>query len=156
ASAALVNQPLAHHDASAPVAESSRQASSTAEKLPHQPDIGRRWEAHQALEQIIAYVRQRQPAQALHALDSLLAQDLFSHDHAAYVSLFAIFSCSDQPPLLAYAQQVLTTEPALVHEHHTGGRTLLHDVAANGSLSVLTTLLSLGADPNAIDQYGHT
>jgi ankyrin repeat protein len=51
---------------------------------------------------------------------------------------------------------MLVSAPLLVRERYTYDRTLLHEVAGQGSLLIVEYLLNLGADPNARDQWGHT
>jgi ankyrin repeat protein len=58
--------------------------------------------------------------------------------------------------LLAYVRESVTRHPHLIHEPIRHGRTLLHEAAAAGSLSVTELLLTAGAEPDARDFGGHT
>ena len=71
-------------------------------------------------------------------------------------SLLAVMSGSGDPALLDYTRQKLLDNPGLAHERYTYGRTLLHEVAGAGSVAIVELLLRLGADPNAVDRFGHT
>ena len=119
-------------------------------------DIEQRWHTQRTLEEAVAAVREGDADYALMLIESPLLQTCFKRDHAAYLSLLAIFSGSDYPTLLQYVRQQLISHPELVHEPYTRGRILLHEVAANGSLPVVELLLRLGANPSAPDGAGHT
>jgi hypothetical protein len=108
------------------------------------------------LEEVIAAVRKGDADLALTLTESNLLQTYFNRDHAAFLSLLAIFSGSAHPALLHYVCQELISHPELVQESYTYARILLHEVAANGSLPIVELLLHLGANPNATDQFGHT
>lgn len=58
--------------------------------------------------------------------------------------------------LLRYVSEKVTRDPALVHERLRYGRTLLQEAAGAGNLSMTELLLTMGADPNARDNSGHT
>jgi truncated hemoglobin YjbI len=75
---------------------------------------------------------------------------------AVQVGLFALMIGSGQDALVEYVREKVTRDPALVHERIRFGRSLLQESAAAGNLSVTELLLSLGADPNARDNSGHT
>lgn len=119
-------------------------------------DIAQRWHTQRLLEEIVAAVRKGQADHALKLLESASLQTYFDRDYAAFLSLLAIFSGSDQPVLLHYVSQKLLNNPELVQQRYTYGRTLLHEVAGNGSQTIVELLLRLGAHPNATDQLGHT
>jgi ankyrin repeat protein len=57
--------------------------------------------------------------------------------------------------MLEYVCAKLTSDRALAQEHYPG-RTLLHEAAAAGNLSIAELLLRLGADPDSRDSGGHT
>ncbi|HEX6481809.1 MAG TPA: ankyrin repeat domain-containing protein [Ktedonobacteraceae bacterium] len=119
-------------------------------------DIAGRWQAQRMLEEMIAAVRQGNAENVLALLESPDVQASFTRDRAAFLSFLAILSTSSQRALLDYVRQTLVTTPELVQERYTYDRTLLHEVAGQGSLPVVELLLQLGADPNARDQWGHT
>jgi ankyrin repeat protein len=108
------------------------------------------------LEEMIVAVRQGNVDAVLAVLESPVVQTSFTWDRAAFLSFLAILSSSSQRALLDYVRQTLVTLPELVHERYTYGRSLLHEVAGQGSLPIVELLLHLGADPNARDQWGHT
>src|SRR5262249_44374511 len=83
-------------------------------------------------------------------------QTTLRQDRAALMSVLALLSGSAQVPLLRYVEERLIADSALALERYPAGRTLLHEVAGQGSPSIVQLLLRLGADPNAADQWGHT
>ena len=119
-------------------------------------DIAQRWQAQRMLEEMIAAVRQENADAVLALLESPVVQASFTRDRAAFLSFLVILSSSSQRALLDYVRQTLVTIPLLVQERYTYDRTLLHEVAGQGGLSIVELLLHLGADPNARDQLGHT
>jgi truncated hemoglobin YjbI len=156
ASAYLIN----HHQAEAnEPALSSKHPVESQQEPPadsiHQ-DIARRWHTQRTLEEIVAAVRKGNADNALKLLESTLLQTYFDRDYAAFLSLLAIFSGSDHPILLHYVSQKLLNNPELAQPRYTYGRTLLHEVTGNGSQFIVELLLRIGADPNAVDQSGHT
>jgi truncated hemoglobin YjbI/ankyrin repeat protein len=151
ASVALINQPPGAANLSLLSSDPLLEDQNEPETSPLHQDIAQRWEAHLTLEQLIAAVRQGEAEQALTLLEHLLVQATFTRDRAAFLSLLALFSGSQQEALLEYVRQKLISEPALAREH-----TLLYAAARQGSLPIVELLLHLGADPNASDGYGHT
>jgi ankyrin repeat protein len=119
-------------------------------------DIAQRWQGQRMLEEMIVAVRQENADAVLAVIESPVVQASFTRDRAAFLSFLAILSSSSQRALLDYVRQTLVTIPELVQERYTYGRTLLHEVAGQGSLPMVELLLQLGADPNARDQSGHT
>ncbi len=119
-------------------------------------EIAWRWQAQQMLEEMVAAVRQGNAGMALAMIEDPILQDSFTRDHAAFLSLLAMLSNSNQAALLDYVRQRLVTTPELVQERYTYGRTLLHEVAGQGKLVIVELLLQLGADPNARDRWEHT
>jgi ankyrin repeat protein/truncated hemoglobin YjbI len=119
-------------------------------------DIAQRWHTQRTLEEIVAAVRKGNADHALKLLESTSLQTYFDRDYAAFLSLLAIFSGSDHPVLLHYVSQKLLNNPELVQQRYPYGRTLLHEVAGNGSLAIMELLLRLGADPNTVDQAERT
>ncbi|HEY6411723.1 MAG TPA: ankyrin repeat domain-containing protein [Ktedonobacteraceae bacterium] len=120
-----------------------------------QQDIAQRWQAQQMLEKMVAAVRQENAETVLALLERPVVQFVFVRDRAACLSFLAILSSSRKPTLLDSVRQMLVSDPGLAQERYTSGRTLLHEVAGQGSLSIVELLLQLGADPNAADQLGH-
>ena len=119
-------------------------------------DIARRWQAQRMLEEMIAAVRQGNADAVLALLESPVVQASFTRDRAAFLSFLAILSSSSQRALLDYVRQALVSDLPLVQERYTSDRTLLHEVAGQGSLAMVEFLLHLRADPNARDQWDHT
>jgi len=119
-------------------------------------EIGQRWKVQRAIDEAVAAVRRGDAQRAIALTESSLVRTYFERDRMAFVSLLAVMTASGQPALLDYVRQRLLVEPGLAHERHTYGRTLLHDAAGSGTLAMVKLLLQLGADPNAMDEAGHT
>lgn len=156
ASAYLINQPQkTANDVALPAVPLSAEQQEPEGSLLQQ-DMAFRWEAHQALEQVIAAIRHQDAEQALHLLESSVLQDHFRRERAAWLNPLALLSKSKQPILLDYVEHQLNRDPALVAECYMGDRTLLHEVAGQGNVRIVDVLVRLGADPNASDGYGQT
>ena len=155
-SAFLINQPPEAANESPSLLESPIGYQNESETSRIHQDIARRWQAQRMLEEMIAAVRQGNSDAVLVMLESPIVQASFIRDRAAFLSFLAILSSSSQRALLDYVCQMLVSDPLLVQERYTYDRTLLHEVAGQGSLPIVEFLLHLGADPNARDQLGHT
>jgi hemoglobin len=156
ASAYLINQPQNSANASALPAVPQQAEQQEPEGSHLQQDMAFRWEAHQMLEQVIVAIRHQEADQALRLLESRVLQDHFRRERAAWLNPLALLSKSKQPILLDYVEHQLNRDPALVTERYMGDRTLLHEIAGQGNVRIVATLLRLGADPNASDGYGQT
>lgn len=119
-------------------------------------ELGARWNGLRAVEEAVAAIRNGDADAALALIDGPVLQAHFKRDLAALQSLLALMSVSGHAGLLDYVVRELRRNPAPVRERYYFGRTLLHDVAARGSLPITALLLELGADPGALDHYGHT
>jgi ankyrin repeat protein len=150
-SAALINQPPRAVNLSLCSSDPLLKDQHGPETSPLHQDIARRWEAHLALEQLVAAVRQGEAEQALTLLEHPLVQAVFFRDRAALLSLLGLFSGSQQETLLEYVHQKLISDPALARE-----RALLYAAARQGNVSIVELLLHLGADPSVSDGHGHT
>ena len=60
-----------------------------------------------------------------------------------------------RPGLAGFVCQTLQANPALTTARFSG-RALLHLACASGAIQVVSCLLALGADPDAVDRGGHT
>lgn len=122
-------------------------------------DVGQeltwRWTRQRALEAIIHAARQGDAKRALTLMAHPLVEICLREDRATMLSLLAVMGLSGSADLLDYVRRRLEGEPQLVRERHACGRTLLHDAAGGWNPGVIALLLRLGADPNAVDQYGH-
>jgi truncated hemoglobin YjbI len=73
-----------------------------------------------------------------------------------HCGLFALMIHSGQDALVEYVRERVTRDPAMVHARVRYGRTLLQEAAAAGNRPMTEFLLTMGADPNARDNSGHT
>jgi len=155
-SAYFMNQPSGATDDSPSLQErpGGDQAEREASRL-HQ-EIQERWQAQRMLEELVEASRRGNAEVVLAVIETPVMQALFTRDHGAFLSLFAILSCSRHPALVDYARRKLVATPGLVHERSTYDLTLLHVLAGQGSLAMVALLLQMGADPNAQNPPGHT
>ena len=116
-------------------------------------EISCRWEAQTQLDDAVAAMRSGNTDRAISLAGSLALQTCARSLHSG---LLALMIRSGHEVLLGYVRERVTRDPAVVHERLRHGRTLLHEAAAAGSLSVTELLLSSGADPDAREGGGHT
>jgi len=116
-------------------------------------EISRRWEAQTQLDEAVAAIRSGNTDRAISLAESSALQTCARSVHSG---LLALMIRSGHDVMLGYVRERVTRDPALAHERIRHGRTLLHEAAAAGSLSVTELLLSMGADPDARDGGGHT
>jgi len=155
-SAYFMNQPSGTTDDSPSLQElpEGDQVEREASRL-HQ-EIKARWQAQRMLEELVAASRQGNVKVVLAVIETPVMQAVFTRDHGAFLSLFAILSCSSHPALVDYARRKLVATPGLVHERYTYDLTLLHVLAGQGRLAMVELLLQMGADPNAQNHSGQT
>jgi truncated hemoglobin YjbI len=115
-------------------------------------EIAKNWDMLRAIEEAVAAVRKGDANTAIALAEGSLLQTCFGRDRGALLSLLAMMSGLAPE----YVRGKLLNDRDIVKERYTYGRTLLHDVAGEGDLPIVELLLSLGADPNAKDQAGHT
>ncbi len=115
-------------------------------------EIALRWEAQTTVDQAVAAIRRRDANRTVVLAESLIAK---GYGQPLIPGLLAQMVRSGQNSLLDYVRLKLTNDPARAQERYAG-RTLLHEAAAAGSLTMVQFLLALGADPNARDGGGHT
>ena len=115
-------------------------------------EIAHRWEAQTKLDEAVAAIRGGDGNRAVALAES---SALSTYGKSVTCGLLALMIRSRQSVLLDHVRAKLTGHPGLVRER-SAGRTLLHDAAAAGSLTIVELLLSLGADPDAPDGGGHT
>jgi truncated hemoglobin YjbI len=111
------------------------------------PELARRWLAQRALDGAVAAVRSGDAGRAI----TLAAQC----DGSVFTGLLALMLATGHPTLLEYVHEQLRRDPALAQQRYAGW-TLLHNAAGAGRLATVELLLSLGADPNALDGGKHT
>lgn len=114
------------------------------------------WAIQQALDSLVEAVRGNDAAQALEIANTPALKRYLQQDRAAHAHVLAVLGGSGIAELMEYTIQALSRETDLVHEPFRRGRVLLHAAAGSGCLPFVEKLLSLGANPNADDIYGHT
>ena len=115
-------------------------------------EISRRWEAQTRLDEAVAAIRCGNAADAIALAESLA---LKACSRTVHSGLLALMIRSGQTAMIDYVRVRLASDPYFAVERYAG-RTLLHEAAAAGILPTVELLLSLGADPNALDGGRHT
>jgi truncated hemoglobin YjbI len=115
-------------------------------------EFAQRWDAQTTLDAAVAAIRAGDAPRAIMLAE---APVLKTHSPAVIAGLLVMMIRSGQSALLDHARAKLTADPALAHARFAGS-TLLHQAAAAGNVAMVELLLSLGADPNALDGGSHT
>jgi hemoglobin len=110
-------------------------------------DMAQPWSAQRALDDAVAAVRSGDAGRAIELASQC--------SRAAFPGLLALTIANGNPQLLEYAHSQIAGDAALTRQRFAG-RTLLHHAAGAGRLATVELLLSLGADPNALDGGRHT
>ncbi len=118
-------------------------------------EVNRRWHVEYTVEQAVRAARGGDSNLAIRLAESTELAAHFERDCGAFLSLLALMS-GGKDTMVQYVQQRILDKPELALARYIYGRTLLHHAAAEGSLPVVSLLLRLKADPNAIDHYGHS
>jgi truncated hemoglobin YjbI len=127
--------------------------SQTLENNNTRAEVSRRWEAQIQMDEAVSAISSGNSDRAI----SLAESSAFSIcSRSAHCGLLALMIQSGNDVMLRYVREKVTRDPALVHERVRYGRTLLQEAAAAGNLAMAEFLLSIGADPNARDNSGHT
>jgi ankyrin repeat protein len=116
-------------------------------------EISRRWEAQMQLDEAVAAIGNGNAEVAISLAESPVLQ---SCSRSVYCGLLALMIRSGNEVLIRYVSEKVTRDPTLVHERIRHGRTLLQEAAAAGNLHMTKLLLSMGANPQARDNGGHT
>lgn len=116
---------------------------------------GALWTVQYTIEEIVRQVRAGNAGAAFLLLEDAVAKKYFERDRAGFLSLLAILGGSGHPEFTNYVTQQLDRRPQLVEDRYTYGRTLLHAASQDGASAIAEELLQRGADPNALDRYGH-
>ena len=123
---------------------------------PEDPELAERWNTQRLMEEAVATIRCGDANRTIALMESAAIRDYCNRNRAALVKMLAVMSGSSNSILIDYVHNRLTVDRALARDRYARGRTLLHAAAGAGSLPTVQFLLSLGADPNATDDAGHT
>jgi truncated hemoglobin YjbI len=118
--------------------------------------LASRWRQQLSVEDLVAAIRKDEADRAIAIIESKSLIDYFDRNRAALLNVLALMSGSKDNKLINYLRTRLTTDPGLAQERFARGRTLLHAASGQGNLPIVQLLLSLRADPNTIDEGGHT
>ncbi len=105
---------------------------------PLKGEPGQLWNEQLALDNAVAHLRSGE------LLQTPALQARFARCPAVHASFLGLAPRD-------YAMEQIRAHPALIHERYKHGRTLLHDAAAAGNLSLVELLLDLGAAETAGD-----
>lgn len=108
-----------------------------------------RWREQLKLDGVVAAIAAERDAEAIASVPRFAARP------AVYVGLLARMMRTGRPALVSYVTAAVLND-ASVGTQRFAGKTLLHYAAGAGCTEVVTTLLSLGVDPNVFDDGGHT
>jgi truncated hemoglobin YjbI len=120
------------------------------------PELAKRWNTQSLMEEAVAAIRIGNADRTIGLMESTSVRKYCDRDRAGLVKMLAVMSGSGNSILMDYVHNRLTVDPALARDVYARGRTLLHAAAGAGNLRIVQLLLSLGADPNATDDGGHT
>ena len=87
--------------------------------------------------------------------DAIALAPRFAPRPSVFVGLLARMMQSRRDALISFAVDAVESDPSLMMPRFAG-RTLLHFASGAGCLSMVESLLRLGADPNTQDRGGHT
>jgi hypothetical protein len=121
---------------------------------PIQNEIASRWNSQLALDAATALVRSGEGARAIEVAENGVLRDRFRADRSVFAGFLGLMIASRDAAMLRYVLTKLDDDPGLLRERYAG-RTLLHHASAHGNLTIVESLLRLGADPNAQDGGGH-
>jgi truncated hemoglobin YjbI len=104
------------------------------------------WDEQLALDEAVALIRSPgNGARCIELLQSPVVQTRFARSPAVHASLLALAAASKTLSLREYAAEQIRANPSLIHERYKHGRTLLHDAAGTGNVSLVELLLDMGA-----------
>lgn len=112
-------------------------------------EMAQRWREQRALDDLVAAIHEGGTGRALELAQAPILKCRLARDSAVLAHVLALLTGLGSDDVLQYAERELRADPALANARNRHGRTLLHDVAAQGNLRMVELLLRLGADPNA-------
>ena len=131
-------------------AHSSAHVINTKAGQPLTGELASLWEEQLALDELVALVREPQQSQrCIDLLKGPALQARFARSPSVHASVLSLLAASRNPALRGYAIAQLRVNPSLVHERYKQNRTLLHDAAGAGDVSLVELLLDLGAGATA-------
>jgi hemoglobin len=157
ASAYMINTTRTSHTGLAGHAEPPPAAAPSLASLPHRDalegELSRCWQAQQHIDAAVAAIHDGLASRAIALVEEPILRAYIAQRPAVHASLLALMigssSGSGRAELHEYVRQQLARTPALVREHFSHDRTLLHAAAAAGDAGFVALLLKLGADVSA-------
>lgn len=119
-------------------------------------EMAQRWTEQHTLDDLVAAIRNGDAGRALELAESPTLALRFARNPALFTHALTLMMEGGNDALLEYAERALLENPALAHIQSRYGRTLLHEVSAQGNLRMVELLLRLGADPNGKTSGRHT
>lgn len=114
-------------------------------------ELARCWQAQRLIDDAVDAINDGAAARAIALVEEPILREYVRQRPAVHASLLALMigSTSGQAELHEYVRQQLAQAPALVREHFSHDRTLLHAAAAAGDVAFVELLLKLGAEVSA-------
>src|SRR4051794_3200145 len=116
-------------------------------------EIFRRWDVQLQVDEAVAAIRAGNAERAISLAESSAFETC---SRSVPCGLLALMIGSGHDVMHRYVRERVTRDSALVHERLRYGRTLLQEAAAAGNLPMTELILSVGGDPDARDNSGHT
>jgi hypothetical protein len=146
-STAIINRPAA-----SPAANDAPPPSDS----PPAQELEARWQAQLRIEEITSAIRDGDSLRVLALLKSAPLQACLQSEKAILASVLSIIGRADSPDLLNCLREQLAQSPDLIGQRVFCGGTLLHSAAEAGTLEYVRLLLEFDANPNALNDGGHT
>jgi truncated hemoglobin YjbI len=109
-------------------------------------ELSRCWQAQRLIDDAVDAINDGAAARAIALVEEPILREYVAHRPAVHASLLALMIACQCVELHEYVRQQLAQTPALVREHFSHDRTLLHAAAAAGDAGFVELLLKLGAD----------
>jgi truncated hemoglobin YjbI len=104
------------------------------------------WEEQLAVDEVVALIRSRdESGRCVELLKGPILRARFARSPSVHASILALAAKSRAPLLRAYIHDQLRAHPSLINQRYSGWRTLLHDAAGDGNVSLVEQLLDMGA-----------
>lgn len=104
------------------------------------------WEEQLALDEAVALLRDPENGErCIGLLNGPVLQARFARSPSVHANVVSLASRSKSPLLREYTAGQLRDRPLLIQQRYNNGRTLLHDAAGAGDVSLVELLLDMGA-----------
>jgi len=118
-----------------------------------QERIAQRWSIQEAIDTIVGLIRGGDIAETQRLTAELVPN--LQHDRPALANVLALIGSTNDPAAIDFVAAILEGERDLLTEQYYYG-SILHHAASTTASTFVDRLLSLGANPNLRDKFGHT